>query len=113
MLVHVYKLNQGDCLTNTMYTNQTGDFLFVSSQINKSIMVIHHVGSKSSWVEPLKNQTEGSLIAAKTMILKQRIVPQHHILNNQCSARMKSAMEETVFSERSISKMTYELVPLD
>jgi hypothetical protein len=64
--VQVNKLNQEDCLMETIYANQPGDFLYISSQGNKSIMLLHHVHSNSFWVEPLKTQTEGLLIAAQT-----------------------------------------------
>jgi hypothetical protein len=62
--VHINKLNQEDCLTATIYANQTGDFPYISSQGNKSIMLLHHVDNNSFCVEPLKKQTEGLLIAA-------------------------------------------------
>ena len=62
-------------------------------------MVIHHVDSNSFWVEPLKDQKEGALIAAQTIILErmrqQVIVPKHQILNNQCKGLMKLAIEAT------------------
>ena len=62
-------------------------------------MVIHHVDINSFWLEPLKNQKEGSLIAAQTAILEQMrqqgIVTKHQILDNQCSALMKLAFEST------------------
>jgi hypothetical protein len=116
IFVHIYKLNQEDCLTATIYTNQTGDFPYISSQGNRSIMVLHHVDSNSFWVEPLKNQTEGSLIATLTQELermqKQGLVPMHQILNNQCSARMKLAMESTTLLDGLVSKILYELLPL-
>ncbi len=67
------------------------------------------------WVEPLKNQEEPTLIAARMRALKkmwrQGIVPKHQILDNQCHGRMKQAIEETMLSGGSISKMTYKLVP--
>jgi hypothetical protein len=79
-------------------------------------MLIHHFDSNPTWVEPLKNQTERFLIAARAAILEQMrrqgIIPKHQILDNQCSARMKLAMEATVLLDRSTSKMKYELVPL-
>jgi hypothetical protein len=66
-------------------------------------MLLHHVDSNSLWVEPLKNQTEGLLIAAQTQALermrKQGIVPKHQILDNQCFAHMKLAMESTTLSD--------------
>ncbi len=62
--MHIYLLNQEDHLTAAIYADQTGDFLYISSQGNRSIMLLHHIDSNSFWVEPLKNQTEGLLIAA-------------------------------------------------
>ena len=46
-------------------------------------------------------------------MLRQGIVPKHQILDNQCSARMKLAMETTVLADGYVSKVSYELVPLD
>ena len=78
-------------------------------------MVIHHVNSNLFWLEPLKNQKEGSLIPSQTIIPKQMrqqgIVPKHQILNNQCSALMKLAIDSTKLADISTSKMTYKLVP--
>ena len=53
IFIHVYKLDKDDRLTNVIYSDQTGDFPYISSQENRSIMVIHHVNSNSFWVEPL------------------------------------------------------------
>jgi hypothetical protein len=89
IFVHIYKLNQQDCLTTTIYAVQTGDFPYISSQGNRSIMLLHHINSNSFWVEPLKNQTEGLLNAAQKALEQMRmqgIVPKHQILDNQCSA---------------------------
>ncbi len=44
---------------------------------------------------------------------KQGIVPKHQILDNQCSAHMKLAMESTTLSDGPVSKMTYEIVPTE
>jgi hypothetical protein len=115
--MRVYKLGQEEQLSNTMFSDQTGEFPFISSWNNRFIMLVHHVDSNFTWVEPLKNQLEGTLIEAHTKILErmrwQGIVPKHQILDNQCSARMKLAMEATVLLDGSTSKMTYELVPPD
>ncbi len=95
IFVHVYELNQEDRLTATIYADQTCDLPYISSRGNKSIMLLHHGNSNSFWVEPLKNQTEVLLIAARTQALKrmqeQGIVPTHQILDNQCSTCMKLA----------------------
>jgi len=69
--IHVYELDEDNQLTNAIYSNQTGDFPYISSRGNRSIMVIHHVDSNSLWVEPLKTQKEGALIAAQTIILEK------------------------------------------
>jgi hypothetical protein len=117
IFVHVYELNQEDRMTATIYADQTGDFPYISSQSNRSIMLLHHVDSNSFSVEPLKNQTEDLLITAQTQALeqmqKQGIVPKHQILDNQCSACMKLTMESTTLLDGSVLKMTYQLVPPD
>jgi hypothetical protein len=78
-------------------------------------MLLHHVNSNSMWVEPLKNQKELTLIAAQTRTLErmrqQGLIPKHQILDNQCHGLMKQAIEETMLSDGSISKMTYKLIP--
>ncbi len=106
----IYELGQEERLSNTMFSNQTGEFPFVSSRNNKFIIIVHHVDSNSTWVEPLKNQLEGTLIEAHTKILKQMrrqgIAPKHQTLDNQCSARIKLAMEAIVLLDGSTSKMT-------
>jgi hypothetical protein len=93
IFVHIYELNQEVCLTATIDADQTGNFPYISIQGNRSIMLLHHVDSNSFWVEPLKNQTEGLLIATQMQALepirKQGIVPKHQILGNQCFACMK------------------------
>jgi len=110
-----YELGQDGRLNNTMFSDQMGAFPCVSSQNNKFIMVVHHVDSNSTWVEPLHDQLEGTITAAQTKILermrRQGIVPKHQILDNQCSDRMKLAMEAMVLADESTSRMTYELVP--
>jgi hypothetical protein len=74
IFVHIYELNQEVRLLATIYADQTGDsgdFSYISSQGNRSIMLLHHVNSNSFWIEPLKNQTEGLLIAAQMQALEQ------------------------------------------
>jgi hypothetical protein len=115
IFIHIYKLNENNRLTGTLYADQTGDFPHISSHGNRSNMLLHHVDSNSMWVEPLKNQKEPMLIAAQTRTLEQMrrqgIVPKHQILDNQCHGPMKQAIKQKMLSDGSISKMTYELVP--
>ena len=117
IIIKMYEIGKDMRLRNTMFSDQTGKFPFVSSHNNKFIMLIHHVDSNSTLMEPLPNQLEYMLIAARTKIPKrmrrQGILPTHQILNNQCSARMKLAMDLTVLLNWSTSKMTYKLVPPD
>jgi hypothetical protein len=58
IFIHIYKLKK------TMYSNQMGWFLQVSSLGNKYIMVIHNVDSNSLWAEALKDNTGSKLILA-------------------------------------------------
>ena len=72
-------------------------------------MVLHHVDSNSSWIEGLKNNSEGELILARRRALarmaRRGITPRHQILDNQASAAYKTEIE--------LTRMTYELVPPD
>ena len=52
-------------MRETMYTDQTGKFPYISSRGNKYQMVLHELDSNSSWVEPMKNRTEGEMILAR------------------------------------------------
>jgi hypothetical protein len=52
-------------LKDTLYTDQTGCFPFVSSLGSRYIMIPHHVDSNSSWSKALKNSSEGKLILAR------------------------------------------------
>jgi hypothetical protein len=96
-------------LHDTLYTDQTGRFPVVSSLGNRYVMVLHHVDSNSSWIEGLKNNSEGELILARRRALvrmtRRGIKPRHQILDNQASAAYKAEIE--------LTQMTYELVPPD
>ncbi len=103
VFICIYKLKK------TMYSNQTGLFLQVSSFGNKYIMVIHDVNSNSLWAKALKDDTNGKLILGRAQALesmrKAGIVPKHQVLDNQALAAYKKAIGN--------SDMTYELVPPD
>ena len=70
-------------------------------------MVLFDVDSSLTWVEPMKNHTEGKLILARHRGLArmrfQGIVPTHQILDNEISAAHKAEIAAT--------HMTYQLVP--
>jgi hypothetical protein len=103
VLICIYKLKE------TMYSNQMGLFLQVSSLGNKYIMVIHDVNSNSLWVEALKNNTGSKLILgcvrALACMRKVDIIPKHQVLDNQALAVNKKAIGNL--------DMTFELVPPD
>ena len=54
----------------TMYTYQTGKFPHVSSQRNRYMMVLVHIGCDSIWVEPMKNITEGEMMPSRRRALQ-------------------------------------------
>ena len=93
----------------TFYTDQTGRFPQQSSRGNNYMMVLFDVDSSSTWVEPMKNRTEGELILARQRGLArmrlQGIIPTHQILDNEISAAYRSEIAAT--------GMTHQLVPPD
>jgi hypothetical protein len=96
-------------LKDSMYTGQTGHFLFVSSLGNCYIMILHHMDSNSSWSKAIKNNSKGELILTRCCALVRMarcgIVPQHQILNNQALFAYKTKIK--------LANMTYKLVPPD
>ena len=94
-------------LHDTLYSDQTSFFLFISSLRNWFIMVLHHVDSYSLWMEGLKNNSKGELILARWHALAHMahcgIVPRHQILDKQASFAYKT--------EIKLTAMTYKLVP--
>jgi hypothetical protein len=71
IFVHIYKLNQEDHLTATIYADQTGDSPYIYSQGNRSIMLLHHVDSNSFWVEHLKIRQRACLSPHKCKHLNE------------------------------------------
>ena len=92
----------------TMYTDQTGKFPFISSRGNKYIMVLYHVDSNSIWAEPMKNRTEGEMILARANALERMhavgIKPIHQVFD-KASKEYQQAITE--------SGMTFQKVPPD
>jgi len=54
-----------------MFTDQTGKFPHSSSRGNNYQMIVHEIDGNSTWVEPMKNRTEGEMILARRRALKQ------------------------------------------
>ena len=94
---------------DTISTDQTGRFPDWSSRGNSYQMVLHELDGNSTWVEPMKDKSEGELIKARRRaLLRMRmegIVPVHQILDNEASAAYKEEIRDT--------DMTFQLVPPD
>ena len=93
----------------TMFTDQTGRFPQQSSHGNNYQMILHDIDSNSTWVEPMKNRTEGEMILGRRRALAhmkvQGIIPSHQVLDNEISAAYRAEIQAT--------GMTYQLVPPD
>ncbi len=50
-------------LADTIHSNQTGAFSFTSQSSNRYIMVAIHINANYIFCEPMKNKTEGEMIA--------------------------------------------------
>ena len=46
----------------TMFSNQTGKFLHTSSKGNNHQIIVHDIDDNSTWIDPMKNTTEGEII---------------------------------------------------
>ena len=94
---------------DTIYTDQTGKFLHASSLGYNYQMIIHEIDGNSTWVEPMKNKSQGEMIRARRDALLrmeiQNIVPVCQILDNEISEAYKEEIQNT--------GLTYQLVPPD
>jgi len=70
-------------------------------------MILHNIDSNFTWVEPMKNRTEGEMILARQRALAQMkvqgIVPTHQVLDNEISKAYKIEIQAM--------SMPYQLVP--
>ena len=93
----------------TMYTDQMVKFPHSSSQGNRYQMILHEIDGKPTWIEPMKNKTEGYMILAQRCALErmkaQGIVPTHQELDNEIFTAYRLEIKKT--------SMTYQLVPPD
>ena len=73
----------------TMYTYQTGKFPHKLIWENRYQMILYEIDDKSTWIEPMKNKTEGYIILDQRRALErmkaQGIVPTHQVLENEIS----------------------------
>ena len=92
-----------------MYTDQKGKLPHSSSRGNNYQMIIYEIDGASTWVEVMKNRTEGEMIEARRRGLnrmrQQGITPAHQVLDNKISQTYKDEIRE--------SGMSYQLVTPD
>ena len=85
----------------TLFTDQTEQFPTTSSRGNRYQMILYHNTSNSIWVEPMKNRTEGEIIAARERALKRMkqhgVTPTKQVFTRrpptQCSGEGNTSME--------------------
>ena len=100
-------LDVKDEAAQKIYSDQPGRFPTKSSRGNQYIMVLTEVDSDAILVEPMKNRTAGEMIRAYQVVIDRLnsagIFPKMHILDNECSAELKSIIKQ--------NGMTFQLVP--
>ena len=83
-------------LQETIYTDQTGMFPYLSSRGNRYIMVAIHDDANYIFMEPMRNRTEGQIVGAYQKIFKRMqqagLSIKKHILDNEASALYKDAI---------------------
>ena len=93
----------------TIFTDQTGKFPLRSGRGNHYQMVVHDIDSNSTWVEPMKNRTEGEMILARRRALArmklQGIIPKHQVLDNKILDAYCTEIRDT--------NMNFQLIPPD
>ena len=94
-------------LSDTIHTDQTGGFPFMSQRGNRYIMVAIHLDANYIFNEPMKNRTEGEITAAYQRIIHRMRAAglglKKHILDNEASKSFKDTIRS--------NGMEYELVP--
>ena len=94
-------------LSETIHTDQTGAFPFLSQRGNRYIMVAIHLDANYIFVAAMKNRTEGEMMRAHQKIINRiraaGLGVKKQVLDNECSAAMKEHIQA--------NDMTYELVP--
>ncbi len=95
--------------TETMYTDQPGQFPATSSSGNQYILVLVEVDGNYIDAEPMKNRSAGSMIKAYLALWAPLtatgvIRPTTHLMDNEASVELKAEIKKNC---------TIQLVPLD
>ena len=103
VLITVYKPK------GMMHTKQTGKSPHRSIRGNKYQTILHEIDGNYTWIEPMKNKTEGEMILAWRRALDsvkdQGILPKHQVLENEISA--------AYIIEIKMMNTTFQIVPPD
>ena len=93
----------------TMYTDQTGKFPHRSMFGNKYQMILHKIDVNSTWIEPMKNKTEGKAILDRRPALDRKKyqckVPKNQVIDNKIPASQRTEIKAT--------NTTFQIVPPD
>ena len=96
IFTRVYCIDNEEELHN-IYSDQTGRFPKKSSKGNQYIMVLVHIDSSAILVVAMKDCTSGDMIRVYQYLINRLnsrgICPQHHVLDNKCSAKFKATIK--------------------
>jgi len=94
-------------LSETIYSNDTGAFPYISQFWKKIIMVAVHMDANYIFAETMKNKTDGERIHAYHKIIdrmkRAKLGLRKHVLDNEISKAYKARI--------ALNGMTHELVP--
>jgi hypothetical protein len=94
-------------LAGTIHSDKIGAFPFTSQRGNRYIMVAIHINTNYIFCKPMKNKTEGGMIAAYQKIVDRMQMAnlglKHHRLDNKASTAFKGCIKE--------NRMKHKLVP--
>jgi hypothetical protein len=91
-------------LANIIHSNQTGTFPFISQCGNRYIMFAIHINANYIFCKPMKNKTEGKMIAAYQRIVNRMCTAnlglKHHRLDNEASTAFKECIQENRMTQK-------------
>ena len=91
--------------TGKVYSDQTGNFQYVSSKGNNSLVIMYDYDSNAILAEPISNRKAATILSATKklhdILRRKGHGPQLHILDNECSDIMKAYFNN--------SKIAYQL----
>ena len=80
-----------------MYTDKTGKLPHTSSQGNKYQMIIHNIDINSTWVDPIKDITEGEMLLGRGQSLERMkicgIIPKYQMFDTEASKAYKESIQ--------------------